>query len=172
MVSSSIFVQPAFNDVAVRARIFSAATGIAGAALLAYWNSFAGVFVYDDFPAIVDNPALHKFWPPSAHLVPLGDSGLPTAGRPLVNLSLALNYAWSGTSPWSYHVVNLTIHVLAALALFGGARRAILGTRLGRIAELDATLLASMAAAIWVCHPLQTAAVTYVVQRAESLMAL
>jgi tetratricopeptide (TPR) repeat protein len=90
----------------------------------------------------------------------------------VLNLSLAVNYAVSGMSPWSYHALNLAIHILAGLTLFGIVRRTL---RLGSgqaLAPGGATLIASSAALLWTLHPLQTEAVTYTIQRAESLMGL
>ncbi|MGD1032743.1 MAG: glycosyltransferase family 39 protein, partial [Opitutaceae bacterium] len=134
---------------------------IALAASAAYADSFFGKFQFDDFPAIRDNnPTLLRLWPLPGPLWPPRGS-LTVSGRPILNFSLALNHALSGFSPWSYHAVNLLIHVLAALALFGIVRRT-----LGR------TRLAAAAALVWAVHPLTTEAVTYIVQRAESLMAL
>jgi Flp pilus assembly protein TadD len=134
------------------------------AGLLAWSNSFSGPFVFDDRPAILANPTLHHL---SDALSPPRDGGT-TSGRPLVNVSLALNFALSGTSVGSYHALNLAIHLLAGLTLFGLIRRTLLlsgGPPAG-------TSIAFSAALLWLLHPLQTAAVTYVVQRAESLMAL
>jgi protein O-mannosyl-transferase len=134
---------------------------IAAAAVAAYADSFLGKFQFDDFPAIRDNnPTLLRLWPLPGPLWPPPGS-LTVSGRPVLNFSLALNYALSGFSPWSYHAVNLLIHILAGLALFGIVRR-----------TLHRTHLAAAVAAIWVVHPLTTEAVTYIVQRAESLMAL
>jgi len=82
-------------------------------------------------------------------------------------LSLALNYAVSGTDVWSYHALNLSIHILSGLALFGIVRRT-----LERRAEARAPAIAFCAALLWVVHPLLTESVTYIVQRAESLMGL
>ena len=87
-----------------------------------------------------------------------------------MNLSFALNYAVGGTAVWSYHAVNLAIHALAALTLFGVVRRTLRRTG-GRCGE-RALPLAAAAALLWAVHPVQTASVTYVSQRAESLMAL
>ncbi len=134
---------------------------IAGAAAAAYADSFWGAFQFDDFPAIRDNnPTLLRLWPlPGPFWPPPGS--LTVSGRPVLNLTLALNHALSGYSPWSYHAVNLQIHILAGLVLFGIVRRTLRRTR-----------LAVAIALIWVVHPLATSAVTYVVQRAESMMAL
>jgi tetratricopeptide (TPR) repeat protein len=100
----------------------------------------------------------------------------------LLNLSLALNYALSGDAVWSYHALNLLIHVLAGLALFGLVRRTLLRQGYGGQALQQPVLskqfgeaslpLAFAVALLWVVHPLQTECVSYVTQRAESLMGL
>ena len=113
----------------------------------------------------VENPTIRDL---RHALAPPTDRGLTVNGRPLVNLSLALNYAFGGLAPRGYHIVNLTIHTLAALALFGLMRRTLLLTSLAP----SALPLALATALLWTIHPLQTAAVTYTVQRSEALMAL
>ena len=66
-----------------------------------------------------------------------------------------------------------TVHLLAALALFGIVRRTLTVPALkGRFDPKAATAIAFSAALIWLLHPLQTEAVTYIVQRSESLMGL
>lgn len=149
-----------------------AALALVLAALGAWANSFSGPFVFDDRPAILANPTLASF---STALFPPRDGGT-VAGRPLVNLTFALNRAIGGTEVWSYHALNLAIHVLAGLTLFGLGRRTLLRWRAPAKDPADAsaaaTRVAFAAALLWIVHPLQTAAVTYVVQRAESLMAL
>ena len=85
--------------------------------VVVYANSLNGPFMFDDRESILDNPSIRTLWPPSVVLFPERD--LPVSGRPLVNLSLAMNYAWSGFDVVSYHIVNLTIHCLSALLLFG-----------------------------------------------------
>ncbi len=134
---------------------------IALAVAAAYANSLSAPFVFDDGPSILDNPTLRHLWPIASALSPPA-GGVTVSGRPVLNLSLALNHAVSGTSVWSYHVGNVAIHILAALALFGIVRRT----------PPRSTALAFGAALLWAVHPLQTEAVTYVVQRAESLMGL
>jgi len=150
----------------VRAEAWLAGAVIVIAGLLAYANSFSGPFVFDDVPSIVENESLRQFWPPSA-LCPPSEKGVTVGGRPILNLSLAINYALGGASVAGYHATNLAIHLCAGLLLFGIVRR--LGARLKP--ALPATF-AFAAALLWVVHPLQTAAVTYVIQRAESLMGL
>jgi tetratricopeptide (TPR) repeat protein len=132
----------------------------------AYATSFLGAFQFDDLPAILENPTVRRLWPLGAALSPPG-GGMTVSGRPALNLSLALNYAVSGYGPWSYHALNLLIHIGVALALLGVVRRT-----LSRMGSPDPAAPALAAALIWVVHPLNTESVTYIVQRAESLMAL
>jgi Flp pilus assembly protein TadD len=158
------------------------AAAIAAAATAAYARSFSDPFVFLDIPAIVDNPTLRHLWPLWPVLHPPSAGGITVGGRPIVNLSLALNFAISGTQPWSYHLANLLIHVCAGLALFGVVRRT-LGLAAGSSADRPAipgapdsggaaAAFAVAVALLWTLHPLQTESVTYVVQRAESLMGL
>jgi len=135
---------------------------IALAILAAYQNSLSGKFVFDDTPAILENGSIRQLWPLGPVLSPPGATGQTVGGRPLLNLSLALDYAISGYREWSYHATNLLIHLLAALTLFGIVRRTL---RWGALPALVAALL-------WALHPLQTESVAYVIQRAESLMGL
>jgi tetratricopeptide (TPR) repeat protein len=163
------------------------------AALAAYHNSFSGPFFFDDISAITDNSTIRHFenaFSPSPKNA--------TFGRPLLNLSFALNYALGGMKVWGYHAFNLLIHMLAGLTLFGLVRRTLASrlatggfqisnlkskivegpaTAQSEISNLrfemsQATLLALAVAVIWLVHPLQTEAVTYISQRAESLMGL
>jgi len=141
------------------------------AVVAAYGNSFAGVFVYDDLKSIAENQTIRQLWPIGEVLSP-PRGGETVSGRPLLNLSLAVNYAISGLQIWSYHAANLLIHIAAALLLFGILRRTFLLPALQQRFGQAATWLALAAAVLWALHPLQTESVTYVAQRAESLMGL
>lgn len=134
------------------------------AVVLAYANSFAVPFVFDDQLAVVENPTLHSL---ATAFSPPHGAGATVEGRPLFNATLALNYAASGLGVWSYHAVNLAIHLLAALTLFGLLRRVLpkIDSRLDDPIALAVVLL-------WAVHPLQTESVTYIAQRTESLMGL
>jgi tetratricopeptide (TPR) repeat protein len=138
--------------------------------VIAYSNSFSGPFIFDDGPNIVDNPNVRQLWPLTTPMSATSLSGL--GGRPILSLSFALNYAFGEYRVWGYHLVNLTIHILAALALYGIVRRTLLSDRLNEKFGRYSASLAFIAAAIWLVHPIQTESVTYIVQRAESLMGL
>lgn len=159
---------PAAPPSPVFLRPFPAGLVLALAVTAAYLTSFRGAFVFDDLHAIVDNPTIRDLGRLDRILLAPAEGGT-IGGRPVVNLTLALNHAAGGLDPWGYHAVNLLIHVFAGLTLFGLVRRTLL--RLPRFAA-DALPLALAVAALWALHPLQTAAVTYIVQRAESLMGL
>src|SRR5213593_4902772 len=153
-----------------RAGVFVAAALLTAAALAAWANSFRGPFILDDLPAIVENATIRTLALPIVLTPPR--SGQPAGGRPLVNFSFALNWAVGGADVRGYHVLNLAIHVLAALALFGVARRTLRSRPLAAKFAADATPLAFAMAALWMLHPLQTESVTYIAQRAESLAGL
>ena len=148
-----------------------ACTIIALAALAAYGRSFTVPFFFDDDPAITNNPTIRHLWPPVAALSPPSDATGAT-GRPLVNLSLAFNYAFGGVNPAGYHIFNLAIHLLAGLTLFGIVRRTLqLPIFAGRW-QGRSTGLALAVAAIWTVHPLQTETVTCTIQRTELMVGL
>ncbi len=154
-----------------RGRILISAGLIVIAGLAAYHNSFHGPFIFDDTLAITDNPSLRRLSDLGDILAPPHDAAT-AQGRPVLNLSLAVNYALGGVNPAGYHYGNLLIHLAAGLALFGIVRRTLLLPLLGPRFGGAALPLALATAVIWTVHPLQTEAVTYTIQRAESLMGL
>ncbi|OHE81910.1 MAG: hypothetical protein A3G75_02880 [Verrucomicrobia bacterium RIFCSPLOWO2_12_FULL_64_8] len=145
---------------------------IAGATFAAYANTLRAPFVFDDVASIVDNPTIRRLWPPWEALSPPPEWGFTVSGRPVLNLSFAVNYAISGLGVWSYHALNLLIHVFAGLTLFGLVRRTLARPALSHSFGSRTAGLALAITLLWSLHPMQTEAVTYVVQRAESLMGL
>jgi protein O-mannosyl-transferase len=143
------------------------------ATLLAYSNCFSSPFIMDDADVIVSNPTIRSLSPISRTLSgPLQSS---TAGRPLVNLSFALNYAAGELDPRGYHAVNLAIHILCGLLIFGIVRRTL--SKISKPSNFSnasnlPNLVAFFGALVWLLHPLETEVINYVTQRTESLMAL
>lgn len=136
---------------------------IAGAVLAAYAGTFGVPFLFDDIAAVTQNPSLQR----------LGDAfnpppDLSVSGRPLVNFSLALNYAAGGSAVAGYHAVNLALHLANALLIFGLVRRAAPRLRLA----VGCETLAGATSLLWGLHPLATSSVTYVMQRTELLVSL
>jgi hypothetical protein len=83
----------------------------------------------------------------------------PVAGRPLVNLSFALNYRAGGLEVHGYDFANIAIHVAAALVLFGIVRRMLLRPLLADRFGPASSNLGLACAMVWALHPLQTEAV-------------
>ena len=137
---------------------------------LAYLNSISTPFLFDDMPAIVHNDSIRQ-WEDIAHVL-LPGPGSPVTGRPLVNLSFAINYAISGLDVSGYHVWNIAVHVLCGIVLFALVRRTLGLPGIPAALAERATDLAFAAALIWTLHPLNTEVVDYVTQRTESMMAL
>lgn len=141
---------------------------IAGAGLLTYANALGHPFIFDDAGTVVDNPTIRGI---GSSLLG-GPVQTATAGRPLVNVTLALNYAAGGLSPWGYHLFNLGVHVGCALMLFALLRRVFAWPRLSTWMGRRATGAAAAIALLWTVHPLTSEVVNYVTQRTEGLMAL
>jgi len=138
--------------------------------LLAYSNTFSVPFLHDDVPSIAENTHIRSLWPVWEAAKAPWPSAL--SGRPVTTFTFAINYAISGENVWSYHLFNLLFHILSALLLFGIIRRTLLAPALKERFGPASTPLALAAAALWLAHPLHTNSVTFLVQRAESLMGL
>jgi protein O-mannosyl-transferase len=134
------------------------------AGVLAYANSLHAPFILDDRYHIVENTRIRQLWPPWDILT--------HSSRPVIHLSLALNYALGGLNPWGYHAFNIAVHILAALLLYGLVRRTFLSAPLRARWGAASQWLAGLTALIWLVHPLQTESVTYTIQRGESMMGL
>ncbi len=157
---------PLSEAVALRTPWLAAALLVV-AGLLAFANTFSVPLHLDDTPTLLTNPSIRRL---ATALAP--PDSAPTGGRPLLNLSFALNYTVGGPAVAGYHAVNLAIHLLAGLVLFGVLRRTLLTPALRPRFAPHADWLAAVIALLWLVHPVQTSAVTYLSQRAEALMGL
>ncbi len=142
------------------------------ATVAAYANSLGVPFLFDDRTDIVENASIRRLWPPWAPFLADSPADGPLKSRPVVNLSLAIDYALGQLDVLPYHLTNLAIHAIAGLLLFGLVRQTLLLPQLKARYAAAATPLAFTIAAIWTLHPLQTEAVTYIIQRYESLMGM
>ena len=131
--------------------------------VLAYASGFGGTFVMDDVPEIVNNTAIRTLWPP---WVPMFEGGV-LAHRPLPYFTFALNYAIHGLELPGYHAVNIGLHCM------NGFLVALIVTLVLRLAgwrqppRIPAEWVGAATACLWLVHPLQTQAVTYIYQRIE-----
>ena len=167
---------PADGEPSARASSWRAIMLAAGlivlASLAAYSNSLHCALLFDDARNIVASGSIRRLWPIWDVFVVRDAGGVALHSRPVVNLSLAINYATGGLDTFDYHLTNLAIHVLAGLTFFGIVRRTLLLPGLKERFAPAATPLALAVALVWTLHPLQTEAVTYVIQRYESMMGL
>src|SRR4051812_46087162 len=99
-----------------------AAAALVVATLAAYANTFRVPFLFDDQPSVLENTSITQW---RTALTPPRDFGLTVSGRPVLNLSLAANYALGRFDVRGYHALNLAIHLAAGLVLFGLARRTL-----------------------------------------------
>jgi protein O-mannosyl-transferase len=140
---------------------------LAGAVAATYSNGLRGPFVFDDWHTIEQNPAIRSlvripgyFVDPDTTTILHENKDL----RPLLLVTMALNYRLSGLDPWSYHLVNLLLHWIVTLLVFRIVRDHLwLGD--------EATPVALGAALIVAVHPLNTEPVNYVSARSALLTA-
>lgn len=154
--------------------------------LLVFRNTLHNTYALDDYYRVVDNPGIQQFWPPARHFVePRTMSTLDriTQYRPLLPLSLSIDYAIGGNSVVTHHVGNLLLQIVASLlafllalellrhwtAVLPGSR---LKTRLEFVPMSDTkiVMVAGFAAVLFAIHPVSGIAVNYVSARDLLLM--
>lgn len=156
--------------------------------LAAYCRTFDVPFTFDDIPYLEKNPfirdlgnyfnrtAIEKTLASSPGV--LEDVRNSFISRPLSYLTFSANYALHGTALTGYHVVNLLIHTVNAILVFLLVQASILllvkkQESAPEVKSSPVSLhVALLAAALFAVHPLMTSAVTYLIQRMTSLVAL
>ncbi len=141
---------------------FLGLAGIAFLGFLLYSNILHAPFVFDDYSSIADNETIKNVRTAFRDL---------SSNRYLGSLSFALNYAAGGIKPFGYHLVNNLIHVVNALLLYWFVLLTLKTPAMSN-ARLSREFIAFAAAFIFVAHPIQIQAVTYIAQRVASLATL
>lgn len=168
-VESGIPLSARFSLAAVQGRILAmVATAIICS--LVYANSLQAPFVFDDLHNFIENPYT-QIEEVSAEKLWYAASRSPSSSRWLPNMSFALNYYFGEKDPTGYHLVNLVIHLLAGLLVYLLALQTLSLPDMTRYGEYRYEV-SLIAAALWLLHPVQTNAVTYLVQRMTSMAAL
>jgi 4-amino-4-deoxy-L-arabinose transferase-like glycosyltransferase len=157
-------------DVAARRRVWVAASLLAMVTAGTFLSGLDGAFVLDDTPRIVRNEEIKTPWDIEAVRRALESEDY--ANRPVPFYTIALSYALGGLNPVGYRLLNILVHVIAALALMGVVRRTIANHLEVSWLRPRATGLAFTAAVLWAVHPIQTQSVTYICQRFESMMGM
>ena len=162
--------------------------------LASYANTFTVPFQFDDLSQIVDNPFIKDL----GNFTSSAKGYALNLSRYIGNLSFALNYHFGGLNVAGYHIVNLAIHILNAVLVYFLVvltfrtpffRRETLGVKREKSGNSDQQLevsseqhgnhslfaihysrfIALFSALLFVAHPVQTQAVTYIIQRFTSL---
>lgn len=140
-----------------------------------YSNNYNASWHMDDYHSIVMNPKLqiNDLSPPS--LFNTFFSGYYDENklyRPLSCLTFAINWYMGKNNPYWFHVTNNIIHVLTAFFLFIFTLKLFQTPKLRDSHQGNAYFIALLASCFWAINPIQTQAVTYIVQRMASLAAL
>ncbi|MBI5675378.1 MAG: tetratricopeptide repeat protein [Nitrospirae bacterium] len=176
--------QPSTQKVSLFHRPIVHLLAIACLVFLIYSNTFNAPFQFDDDPNIVDNPAIkdfHYFADPSS-VARIDNLSKPL--KPLFKtryigyLTFALNYRLHGLDVMGYHLVNIFIHIFNSLLLywlitltFRTPFFSVAGSPM-TFPDGSRNLIALFTALFFAVHPIQTQAVTYIVQRFASLATL
>jgi Flp pilus assembly protein TadD len=140
---------------------------------LIYSNTLHAEWHFDDYQNILENQNIRipdlSYQSLSKALIHSSDVRIY---RPLSYLSFALNWHFGRYDVFGYHLVNIFIHCLSAGILFLTIM-ALFKTPalLGRFAGCE-SFIALLAATLWAVNPIQTQAVTYIVQRMTLLASL
>ncbi len=149
------------------------------ATVAVYWPGVTGGWVFDDYPNIVDNSAIH-ITPGHSTLVAWLNAALSSPAsflhRPLASITFAMNWMAGGGNPWPFKVTNIIIHLINGVLVFC-MLRALLRLMALRsrshptwnIEKPAAMRLVLIVSAAWMLLPINLMAVLYVVQRMESL---
>lgn len=145
--------------------------------VIAYSNTFHAPFTFDSTPHIPDNPIirdLKNFF-----------SGVAYREYPrrfIGYFTFALDYYLGGVSVVYYHVTNLIIHIFCGILVYFLVLQTVKTPYFGSQQSADSSqnntdtdsysVIALFSALIFVSHPLQTQAVTYIIQRFTSLSAM
>lgn len=136
----------------------------AASCLILYFNSLWGIFVFDDFHTIPDNLFIKNI-----RYIPLFFKGQYTSDpvipsgmfRPLLMITFVFNYSFSRLQPLGYHIVNIILHFLNVVLFY----------RLLKILKKDLPFgLAVLSSLLFLVHPLNTEAVTYISARSDLLV--
>jgi protein O-mannosyl-transferase len=118
-------------------------------------------FYFDDFKQIIENPVIQN-------TLDLGNIANYSTSRFVGYVTFAFDQAIHGNLPQGFHLTNTLIHLFSGWALYGFLM-ALINSPVLHKQKTSLTWLPLIASLIFVLHPLQTQAVTYIVQRLASL---
>ena len=165
-----------FSEKRSKQLILLGLTGIILLGVVLYSNVLRAPFVFDDHISIKENDAIRSIAESFQKI---------SSNRYLTSLSFVFNYSLGGLKPFGYHLINNSIHIINALLVyylvvltfrtpyFSSQQSAIHPEQLGTSPFTHSPLFIAFSVAfIFVAHPVQTQAVTYIAQRAASMAAM
>jgi len=145
---------------------------------IVYSNTFHASWHLDDHPNIVNNYYLHidSLRPDKLIKIFFTDPHNPEklgtkVYRPVSCLSFALNWFFGQDDVFGYHLVNILIHIFTAFFLFLFILSLFDTPNLKKYSCDSRVFIAFLASLLWAVNPIQTQAVTYIVQRMAQLAA-
>ena len=149
------------------------------AVFLVYSNSFDVSWHFDDLPNITLNPHIHMEELNKESFV-RAMYGSPLEMRyegrrlyrPVATVSLALNWYFGRENVFGYHLVNVLIHFSTTIFIYLAVSLLLKSPNLTKRTDLQIHHISLLATILWALHPIQTQAVTYIVQRMAAMAAL
>lgn len=135
---------------------------IAVMVLIAYSNTFTATFHFDDTPSISDNPTIKRVTMENITQLLMGN-------RPVVYLSLMLNYQLGALNVVGYHIFNIGVHIINSMFVYLLMLWTLEMPLLSAAYQAKAKRMALFGALLFAVHPVQTESVTYIITRTELL---
>jgi hypothetical protein len=151
---SKIYTSERFNVIA-----FSVITAMV---LIAYSNTFTASFHFDDNPSIIENSTIR-------HISGENILSILKGSRPVVFLSIMLNYQLSGLNVISWHIFNIGIHIINSIFVYLLILWTLTLPTFGNSFRDKAKWMALFGGLLFGVHPIQTESVTYIISRSELL---
>ena len=151
---------PKFSQTAVGYCLIISLLGV-----LIFANHLNNPFQFDSVPYISNNAKLQK---PETLLTPefLQKEFIH---RGLLRISIALNVYLDGFKPFGFHLLSLAFHILNALLLFFIFEKSFQRFHLSALGWGNNRIrsISFFAAVLFLCHPIQTESVIYIMSRSE-----
>lgn len=135
---------------------------ITAAVMIAYANTFTASFHFDDNPSIIENATIR-------HVTGENILKILSSNRPVVYLSIMLNYALGGLNVVGYHILNTAVHIGTSIFVYFFVLWTLTLPSVGARYADRAKRMALFAALLFGVHPVQTESVTYIISRTELL---
>lgn len=134
-------------------------SGILLITFIAYWPALkAGIVNWDDPDYVTNNPILKDV----SNIKALFTIPIQGNYHPLTVISLIINYKISGYEPWSYHLLNLLLHLINCILVF----------KLAWLLTNNNVIIATVTSVLFAIHPMHVESVAWISERKDVLYSL